>query len=155
MKQRYIRAFVSVGRPTGNEGPSLLDLRVAEGGRRFVLRTIGRGTDYPPGPARVSLGMDRDEAWGFEDWLSRALTTFPTTGYRSLYPLRSGKLIGIETSDGRSFDIMAGKSLAHEWESAYLFMWDVRIPVRRTDLEALTDALAALRPPTTREESRP
>ena len=154
MKQRYIRAFVTAGRATGTEGPSLLDLRVSEGGRRFRLRVTGRGLGYQQGPVQVSLGMDRDEAWGFEDWLCRAFIMFPTTGYRSIYPLRSGKIIGIETADGQSFDIMAGKDLSHAWGDAYLFMWDARVPsVRRADIDRLTDALAALRPVGT--ESRP
>lgn len=141
MNRRYTQAFSTDREPTPVNYPSLR-LIVDDSRGRFILTVTGPILSDLPTYIAIPLVMDRDEAWGFEDWLCRALATFPTTGYRSFYTLRMGRLIGIETHDGRSFGILAGKALADAWE----FEWDVRALVSRTDLDALTDALAALRP---------
>ncbi len=143
MKQRYIKAFATDSGTGDGELPSL-DLRVATGGRRFIFKVTGLAADAPPRHTRVPLGMDRDEAWGFEDWIYRALMTFPTKGFRTLYTLRSGKIVGIATADGLVFVVLAGHALLHDWD----FEWSVRAFVSRHDLNDLTAALAALRPAT-------
>lgn len=141
MKQRYIRAFSTYYGSDAGKVP-LLDLRVATGGRRFILKVAGLSTEAQPRYNRVSLGMDGDEAWGFGDWFHRALLPFPTTGYRSLYTLGSGKIFGIETADGRGFSVLVGKALGRDWGAK----WQVRSEVRGYQLDELADALDALLP---------
>jgi hypothetical protein len=141
MKQRYIQAFASdCIRPHGDL-PSLV-LRVDDGRGRFILTVTGPAHGDPSDQHRFPLKMDRDEALGFEDWIFRALMTFPTKGFRTLYTLRSGKIVGIATADGLVFVVLAGHALLHDWD----FEWSVRTFVSRYALDDLTDALAALRP---------
>ncbi len=141
MKPRYTQAFTTDHELAIVHYPSLR-LIVDDSYRRLILTVTGPIPGDLPSYLATPLVMDRDEAWGFEEWLCRALTSFPTTSYRSFYTLRMGRLIGVETHDGRSFGILAGKWLADAWE----FEWDVRASVSRTDIDALTNALAALRP---------
>lgn len=110
-------------------------------------------------PRRVSMRMDRDEATGLEDWLYLTWMAAPPrvagTHFRSIYPLRSGKLVGIETFDGERFLFLGGEMPPHEWD----IEWQVQGDASRDDLGVLMDVLAALREsdahPATREESRP
>ncbi len=138
MKQRYIQAFSSDCMGPSGDIPSLV-LRVDDSRSRFILTVTGpaHGVQH-----RFPLKVDRDEAWGLEDWLYRALIMFPTKGYRSLYTLRSGKIVGIETTNGLNFIVLAGHALLHDWD----FEWSVRAFVSRYDLDDLTAALDALRP---------
>lgn len=151
MKQRYIQAFASLSRsPLGSFPACALS---ADGHRgRYILAIAGIPN---PDSARceccVPLHMDRDEAFGLEDWICRALMMYPTTGFRSLYALRSGKIVGIKTDDGHTFLLLGGEGLSHGWD----MQWHVLSSATRADINGLTDALAALRPPATREESRP
>lgn len=155
MNQEYIQAFASQNRAPLGEVPTL-SLSADDHQWRYLLTLSG--IPYPAAfgcETRVPLHFDWDEAYGLEGWLYRALTPFPRIGARSLFPLRKGKIVGIETLDSETFMLLGGEGLAQGWDMT----WLVLAAVPRADIEGLTDALAALRGsdahPATRKESRP
>jgi hypothetical protein len=145
MKQRYITAFTTATAPDGEGFPFLL-LRVSRGCRRFILKVCGDAL-APAYHNRVALGIDQDEGRGFINWLRVALSQFPTDGYRSIYTFLSGQVFGIETADGRHFDVMAGQTMDRDWGPE----WRVRSPVHGGDLDCLVEAMADCLPLTTGE----
>ena len=139
MTKRIIQLFASSRSAPDLEVPSI-ELNADARDGRYILTVSG--LRYPRAnsgrPIRFAIQMAHDDALGLKAWLHQVWTVATTTHFRSLFLLRSGKLIGIETFDGENFLFLGGEMPPHEWD----IEWRVQGDASRDDLVGIVTVMS-------------